>query len=218
MLARRSVYPCRCPLSHSVRSLQNKESVSMPFILYIFIGFICVIVIIALIWRVSSGYWSITCQTWLSWLVELDNPILKNNSAREIIPHLHLQSGMKVLDFGCGPGRLTIPVAKQVGSSGTVTAFDIQLEMLERVRAKADQEKVSNIEYAQGAAGEEKLQKNEYDCVLLVTVLGEIPDKGTAIKEIFESLKLGGILSITETIADPHFQTRKRWFAAQSRT
>ncbi len=84
-------------------------------ILYIFSGLICVIVIIAVIWRFSSDRSSIPCPSWLSWLVELDNPFLKNNSAREIILHLSLRPGMKVLDFGCGPGRLTIPVAKQNG-------------------------------------------------------------------------------------------------------
>jgi SAM-dependent methyltransferase len=176
---------------------------NMPSILYIFSGFICVIVIIAVIWRFSSVRSSIPCPAWLSWLVELDNPFLKNNSAHEIILHLSLCSGMKVLDFGCGPGRLTIPVARQIGSSGTVTAFDIQPGMLERVRAKADRENLGNIQFVQGAAGENKLGKNEYDRVLLVTVLGEIPDK----------IKPSGLLSITEVIADPHFQSRKNVLA-----
>lgn len=179
-------------------------------LLYIFLGFLCVIVIIAVIWRFSSVRASIPCPTWLSWLVELDNPFFKNNSAREIILHLSLHSGMKVLDFGCGPGRLSIPIARQIGPSGTVTAFDIQAGMLERVRVKADNENLGNIQFLQGAAGEGKLGKNEYDRVLLVTVLGEIPDKTTALKEIFESLKPSGFLSITEVIADPHFQTRKK--------
>lgn len=35
-------------------------------------------------------------------------------------------------------------------------------------------------------------------------------------KEIFESLKPGGLLSITEVIADPHFQTRKNILAVAS--
>jgi len=178
-------------------------------ILFTFVGLICIVVIIAVIWRFSSNRTSIPCPAWLGWLVELDNPILRNNSAREIISHLELRPGLKVLDFGCGPGRLTIPIAKQIGLSGTVTAFDTQPAMLERVRIKADLENLGNIEFVHGAAGEGKLGNKQFDRVLLVTVLGEIPDKKIFAKEIIDSLKSGGLLSVTETIADPHFQSRK---------
>ena len=44
---------------------------------------------------------------------------------------------------------------------------------------------------------------------LLVTVLGEIPDRKAVLAEIFDSLKPDGILSVTEVIADPHFQRRE---------
>ncbi|MCJ7434508.1 MAG: class I SAM-dependent methyltransferase [Anaerolineales bacterium] len=181
----------------------------MQSILFILVGLICIVIVISIIWRFFSNRASIPCPSWLGWLVELDNPILKNNSAREIVSHLELQPGMKVLDFGCGPGRITIPVAKQVGPSGTVTAFDIQAAMLERVRAKAVHGNLGNIEFIQGAAGEGKLGNNQYDRVLLVTVLGEIPDRKALLKEISDCLKSGGLLSVTEAIADPHFQTRK---------
>ena len=181
----------------------------MPSILYFSLGLVCIFIIISVVWRISSIRLSIPCPAWLSWFVELDNPFLKNNRASEIISHLGLLSGMKVLDFGCGPGRLTIPIAKQIGPSGTITAFDMQSGMLERVQVKANQEKLANIEFVQGAAGEGKLGGNEYNRALLVTVLGEIPDQKTALKEMFECLKPGGLLSITEVIADPHFQTRK---------
>ena len=113
-----------------------------------------------------------------------------------------------MLDFGCGPGRLTIPLARQVGPTGTVTAFDIQPTMLERVRQKALQENLANIEFVEGAAGDGKLEC-QYDRALLVTVLGEFPEKKMPMKVIFDGLKPGGLLCITETIADPHFQTRK---------
>lgn len=181
----------------------------MQSISFILVGLIGIVIIIAVFWRLSSKSLSIPCPSWLGWLVELDNPILRNNSAREIISHLELRPGMRVLDFGCGPGRLTIPVAKQLGSAGIVTAFDIQPAMLERVRAKANHENLENIELVQGAAGEGKLGSNQYDRVLLVTVLGEVPDKRALLKEIIECLKPGGYLSVTEAIADPHFQTRK---------
>jgi ubiquinone/menaquinone biosynthesis C-methylase UbiE len=41
-----------------------------------------------------------------------------------------------------------------------------------------------------------------------VSVLGEIPDREAALKEIYQALKPGGILSVTEVIFDPHFQRR----------
>jgi len=182
----------------------------MHFVLYAGIGLILIGLIIAIIWRFSSNHASIPCPAWLGWLVELENPILRNNRSGEIISHLDLRPGMTILDFGCGPGRLTIPLAKQIGSSGRVTAFDIQPAMLERVQRKAVEQKLGNIEYVPGAAGEGKLRKNHYDRALLVTVLGEIPDKTTLMQEIYESLKPGGLLAITEAIADPHFQKREK--------
>jgi 2-polyprenyl-3-methyl-5-hydroxy-6-metoxy-1,4-benzoquinol methylase len=179
----------------------------LPFF-YIVLGFIVLLGLIAIIWRFSSLRSSMPCPTWLSWLVELDNPFFKNYSARAIIQHSALEPGMNVLDFGCGPGRLTIPVAKQIGPAGQVTAFDIQPGMLQRARAKALAENLGNIQFIQGGAGEGKLGYNQYDRVLLVTVLGEIPNRKAALAEIFDSLKPGGILSVTEVIADPHFQRR----------
>lgn len=175
---------------------------------YIVLGVIVLLIIIVIVWRFSSDRISLPCPAWLSWLVEFDNPLFRNDRAHNIIQHLDLKPGMNVLDFGCGPGRLTIPIAKQITPTGQVTAFDIQLEMLNRNRAKAQAENLNNIQFVQGGAGERKLGNNIYDRALLVTVLGEIPNKDVALKEIFDALKSRGILSITEVIADPHFQSR----------
>jgi ubiquinone/menaquinone biosynthesis C-methylase UbiE len=157
-------------------------------------------------WRLSSRRLSLPCPAWLGWMVELDNPIFRNNSARAIIQHLDLQPGMKVLDFGCGPGRLTIPVAKQVGPNGEVIAYDVQPGILQRTQAKAQTAKLGNIRCLQAESGTHQLGRNHYDRALLVTVLGEIPDRAAALSEIYAALKPGGLLSIAEVIADPHFQ------------
>jgi len=180
----------------------------MTIPIYILLSLVGLILLIAFVWRFTSRRYSLPCPSWLRWVVELDNPFTQTNRASVIIQHLDLQPGMKVLDVGCGPGRLTIPIAKQVGPQGEVTAVDIQAGMLRRVQEKADAAKLNNIRFLQAGAGEGKLESSQYERALLITVLGEIPNREGALKEIFGALKPGGILSVTEVIFDPHFQSR----------
>src|SRR5690349_21980666 len=109
----------------------------MATVAHILLGLAGLIGLVAVIWRVGSRRRSLPCPVWLRWLVELDNPFTKTNRAAVIIEHLSLQPGMVVLDAGCGPGRLTIPVARLVGEQGAVVALDLQPGMLERTRKKA---------------------------------------------------------------------------------
>lgn len=173
--------------------------------LYIILGLIAIIVIASLIWRRDS----LPCPTWLAWMVEMDNPFTEVNRARVITGLLELAPGMRVLDAGCGPGRLTLPLAETVGPQGEVTALDIQDEMLARVRGKVEIANLQNVKFLHAGLGEGKLPKSYFDRAVLVTVLGEIPDQASALKEIYNALKPDGILSVTEVIFDPHFHRRE---------
>jgi ubiquinone/menaquinone biosynthesis C-methylase UbiE len=174
-------------------------------ILYIVLGLIVLGIIVGLIWRRDA----LPCPTWLSWMVEMDNPFTAVNRARVIVGLLDLSPGMRVLDAGCGPGRLTLPLAETVGQQGEVTALDLQDGMLARVRAKVQAAGLQNVKFLHAGLGDGKLPPAYFDRALLVTVLGEIPDKASALKEIYHALKPGGNLSVTEVIFDPHFQVRE---------
>jgi SAM-dependent methyltransferase len=173
--------------------------------LKICLGFASFIILAVFGWWFASR---LPCPVWLRWLVELDNPFTEANRSDVIIQHLNLQRGMTVLDIGCGPGRLTIPLAEQVGPQGAVVAIDLQAGMLRRAQERAQAADLSNIRFVQARVGEGKLEAGLADRALLVTVLGEIPDREAALREVFAALKPGGTLSVTETIFDPHFQRR----------
>ncbi len=71
-----------------------------------------------------------------------------------LLGRLGLAAGMKVLDAGCGPGRLTIPLAKIVGPDGSVVALDPQPAMLERLEGRLRAEGLKNVRPILGELGE----------------------------------------------------------------
>jgi ubiquinone/menaquinone biosynthesis C-methylase UbiE len=175
------------------------------------------LVLVGIILLVAFTWWRAVCRhdpcpVWLHWLVEIENPFTKISRSSVVVQHLHLQPGMTVLDIGCGPGRITLPLARQVGPHGEVVALDIQPGMLRLAQEKAQVANLTNIRFLQGGVGEGKLGHNQADRAVLVTVLGEIHGQQAALKEIFDALKPGGILSVTEIIFDPDFQKRAQVF------
>jgi len=161
----------------------------------------------------ATGYWwryrSLACPASLSWLVE--NPYMNAVAGAEcLLQRIRLQQGMRLLDVGSGPGRLALPAARLVGETGQVVALDVQAKMLEKLRDRAEGRGLNNIRTIHAAAGSGHVDKDCFDRVLLVTVLGEIADKREALVEIHRSLRHGGILSVTEVIPDPHYTSLNR--------
>lgn len=68
----------------------------------------------------------------------------KRDYISQMLDHIEIKPGWTLLDIGCGPGTLTIPLAKKAGS---VTALDISSKMLERFKSDADKVGLDNIRY-----------------------------------------------------------------------
>ncbi len=102
---------------------------------------------------------------------------------------------------------LDYPCGKRVGSSGSVTALDLQPEMLRRAKEQARTNNCDNIHFIRGGIADSLLPVNSFDRALLVTVLGEVLQKKPALAEIYNSLRPNGMLSVTEALPDHHDQT-----------
>lgn len=178
----------------------------MPY----FVLFLVILVVIAAgwtAWRLASRRGTFPCPTSITWL--LDNPFTAGYHAA-VISRLKLSAGFYVLDAGCGPGLLTVPIARAVGPKGRVLALDVQEGMIRKAKEKVAEAALTNVDFLVGGLGQGKLPNSWFDRALLVTVLGEIPDRVGALKEIYASLKPGGFLSVTEVLPDPHYQPLRR--------
>ena len=118
-----------------------------------------------------------------------------------------LRPGMTVVEIGPGPGRLLVPAARRVLPGGKAIGVELQQGMLDKLRRKLAGDDPGNVELIHGDATQTVLPPASADVVYLCTVLGEIPDRRTALANCFDALRPGGRLSITEIILDPHYQT-----------
>lgn len=160
-----------------------------------------------LLWRRLRGG---ACPSWFAFV--LDNPVMQRFAgAAQLMRYMDLQPGMRLLDAGCGPGRLTIPFARRVGPQGEVVALDVQAGMLRRLAGRMERSGVSNVRLVEGGLEKGRLMETEpFDRAVLVTVLGEIHDKASALAELYERLKPGGLLLVTEALPDPDFLLPRR--------
>ncbi|MBE2196808.1 MAG: class I SAM-dependent methyltransferase [Anaerolinea sp.] len=160
-------------------------------------------------WRFLSRRYKLPCPAYLANLVDAPNADFMG-STRNTLDRIGIQPGERLLDVGAGPGRISRPAALRTGSSGIVVALDVQPHMLERLKARAAKANIPNIEAkVADISRDQSLPEASFDRAWMVAVLGEVPDREAAIRNIFRVLKPGGTFSITETMRDPHYQRNK---------
>jgi ubiquinone/menaquinone biosynthesis C-methylase UbiE len=111
---------------------------------------------------------------------------------------LELRAGMVLADVGAGTGYMSLRMARRVGPTGKVYANDLQPEMLRKLRAAGQREKLSNVETVLGTESDPKLPPNTMDLVLLVDVYHEFSEPQAMLDKIRESLKPDGRLVLLE--------------------
>ena len=131
-----------------------------------------------------------------SWLVRPERD--EEESASESFQKLELKPGMVLCDLGCGNGYWTLPMARKVGPEGAVYAVDIQPEMLQKLRQRADQFGLKNIRPVLGTIDNPKLPENKIDLLLMVDVYHEFSHPQSMLWEIRRSLTPTGVVALLE--------------------
>ena len=124
-----------------------------------------------------------------------------NNRARKyleppdwLVSKLNLRPNDVVMDFGCGPGFYTIPLAKRVAKT---VAVDVSPHMLEKMSSDAKKNGVI-VEPLESDGTELKLSDESVDLIFLNYVFHEITERPRVLSEFLRILKRSGRLAIVE--------------------
>jgi ubiquinone/menaquinone biosynthesis C-methylase UbiE len=115
-----------------------------------------------------------------------------------VIDAMELKDGEVVADLGAGSGFYTFRMSPKVGKTGTVLAVDIQDEMLETLRKRAAEMKVTNVKVVKATEVDPKLPVNGVNAVLLVDVYHELAYPFEVMTRVRESLAPGGRVVFVE--------------------
>jgi ubiquinone/menaquinone biosynthesis C-methylase UbiE len=116
----------------------------------------------------------------------------------KLLKVLDLKPGMVVADIGAGSGYYTFRMAPQVGDKGKILAVDIQKEMLDIIRQRTKEKKLSNVEPVMGTEADPKLPDASADLILMVDVYHEFSHPYEMTEKMIKGLKTGGKLVFVE--------------------
>jgi ubiquinone/menaquinone biosynthesis C-methylase UbiE len=113
---------------------------------------------------------------------------------------MHLQSGQKVLDVGCGPGTDTIPLAKFVGSSGQVVGVDYDTEMIAEANQRALKAGVSDrVIHKQADATELPFESNYFGACRSERLFQHLHESAKALAEMVRVTEMGGWIVVMDS-------------------
>jgi ubiquinone/menaquinone biosynthesis C-methylase UbiE len=163
--------------------------------------------------RLMRRYWHFPPPPFI--MAFLDSPMRESlQPPAQVIGWMDVRWGMQVLEFGPGAGTFTVEAARRVGPMGKVHAVDVQPEKITKLEARLRRRRIKNVAARAGSAQDLPFPDRSLDRVFMVTVLADIPDRQSALREFRRVLKADGLLAVAEFFVDPDYPvpaTVDRW-------
>ncbi len=115
----------------------------------------------------------------------------------QVFHNAGIQTGMRVLDVGCGAGDVSFLAAKMVGPSGEVIGVDKSAEAIETASKRAEAARLKNVKFMQGAIDEIDLLE-PVDAAVGRFVLMYSADPALTLRNIARNVKAGGVIAFQE--------------------
>ncbi|MEO2034360.1 MAG: class I SAM-dependent methyltransferase [Planctomycetaceae bacterium] len=105
----------------------------------------------------------------------------------------YLDQSQHLLDVGCGPGTITVGLARRVAS---VHAIDLAASQTEIARQYAEREQLQNVTFKTGSCYELPYDDQSFDRVFSHALLEHLGEPVRALAEFRRVLKPGGVVGV----------------------
>jgi ubiquinone/menaquinone biosynthesis C-methylase UbiE len=122
---------------------------------------------------------------------------LISNITRHFLEAMGLQSGMRVLDVGCGVGDIALLAARMVAPGGEVVGIDLDESAVQMARHRAAGEELTNVQFHTGDL-QEYMSDGLFDAVVGRCVLLHQHNPGRALSLAVKYVRSGGIVGFQE--------------------
>ena len=115
-----------------------------------------------------------------------------------------LRPGHRILDFGCGPGTISMGLASAV-APGELHGIDMEASQIEMARAAAAAGGHDNAYFRTGDVAALPYDDDSFDVAHCHAVLMHVPDTRSVLAEVKRVLKPGGLVSARDMIGPSTF-------------
>ena len=120
-----------------------------------------------------------------------------------LVEDVGIRPGMVVADIGSGTGFFVMLFAKKASPGGKVFAVDIIPEFLERIRQRADEEKLTNVETSLSDEDTIHLPPASIDLAFICDTYHHFEYPMSTMTSLYEAMKPGGEVVVVDFIRDP---------------
>ncbi len=116
---------------------------------------------------------------------------------KDLIKDAGIESGFRVLDYGCGPGCYIEPVTQLIGARGKIYALDVHPLALKEVKKIAARKAITNVKTIESDC-KTGLPDSHVDVVLLYDTFHNLSEPDEVLRELHRVLKPNGRLSFSD--------------------
>jgi ubiquinone/menaquinone biosynthesis C-methylase UbiE len=116
----------------------------------------------------------------------------------QLVGMLHIAPGQTVADVGAGTGYFLKYLSRAVGAGGRVLARDVEDDLVQYMRRRAEEEGLTNVAVGRCALDDPALPRGGVDRILIVNTWHHLSSRVAYGRKLAEALAAGGALYVVD--------------------